>query len=117
MALQRGDIVLVDLNPVVGSEAKKRRPAVVVSNNGANRAAHETGRGVFVVIPLTSNVTKVHLFQVFLPATESGLRSDSKAQTEQIRAISILRLGGHLGRVPDHLMAAIDQALRRQLDL
>ena len=115
--MRRGDIVLADLDPAVGSEADKRRPVVIVSNDRANRAAEETGRGVIVVVPLTSNVSTVHLFQVLIPSADSGLRSDSKAQVEQIRALSVQRLTMHLGVVPELLMDQIDQALRRQLDL
>ncbi len=115
--MRRGDIVLADLDPVIGSEADKRRPIVIVSNNGANRAAELTGRGVIVAVPLTSNVSTVHLFQVLIPSAESGLRADSKAQVEQIRAVSVQRLTKHLGVLPEHLMIQIDQAMRRQLDL
>ncbi len=115
--MRRGDIVLADLAPTIGSEADKRRPVVIVSNNGANRAAEESRRGVVTVVPLTSQVSRVFLFQVFIPAAESGLRVDSKAQTEQIRSISPERISAPLGSVPTHLMNQIDQALRYQLDL
>jgi mRNA interferase MazF len=113
----RGDIVLADLAPTVGSEADTRRPVVIVSNNGANRAAQESGRGVITVIPLTSQVATVHLFQVLITAAESGLRVDSKVQTEQISSISPARISTFLGRVPDHRMTDVEQALRYQLDL
>ena len=43
--MRRGDIFLVDLDPAQGSEAAKRRPAVVVSNDGANTVAARLGRG------------------------------------------------------------------------
>jgi mRNA interferase MazF len=115
--MRRGDIVLADLAPTVGSEANKKRPVLIVSNDGANRAAEETRRGVVTVVPLTSQVSVVHLFQVFIPARDSGLRSDSKAQTEQVRAISPARISTSLGSLPPHLMAEVDQALRYQLDL
>jgi mRNA interferase MazF len=115
--MTRGDIVLADLAPTVGSEADKRRPVVIVSNNGANRAAQESGRGVITVIPLTSQVATVHLFQVLITAAESGLRVDSKVQTEQISSISPARISTFLGRVPDHRMTDVEQALRYQLDL
>jgi mRNA interferase MazF len=115
--MTRGDIVLADLAPTVGSEADKRRPVLIVSNNGANRAAQESGRGVITVIPLTSQVATVHLFQVLITAAESGLRVDSKVQTEQISSISPARISTILGRVPDHRMTDVEQALRYQLDL
>ena len=57
--IRRGSIHLVDLEPVRGSEANKVRPAVVVSNDGANAAADRLGRGVVTVVPLTSNVQRV----------------------------------------------------------
>ena len=49
----RGEIRLVDFDPSVGSEANKRRPALIVSNDHANAAAARLGRGVVTVIPLT----------------------------------------------------------------
>ena len=63
----RGEIRLVDFDPSVGSEANKRRPALIVSNDHANAAAARLGRGVVTVIPLTSSTSRVLPFQVFLP--------------------------------------------------
>ncbi|MGD0395031.1 MAG: type II toxin-antitoxin system PemK/MazF family toxin, partial [Acidimicrobiales bacterium] len=62
--MRRGEIRLVDLDPVRGTEADKRRPAVIVSNDGANGAAQRLGRGVVTVIPVTSNIEHVYPFQV-----------------------------------------------------
>ena len=115
--MRRGDIVVADLDPATGSEADKRRPAVVVSNNGANRAAEESGRGVVTVVPLTSSIDTVHVFQALIPRADSGLRADSKAQAEQIRALSIHRIGAVIGHVPEPLMTSIEHAIRRHLDL
>jgi mRNA interferase MazF len=113
----RGEIRLVDLDPARHGEANKRRPAVVVSNDRANATAARLGRGVVSVVPVTSNVTHVYPFQVALPAEETGLRVDSKAQAEQIRSVSVERLGPALGRVPAPLMALVDDALRLHLQL
>lgn len=68
--MRRGDIYMVDLEPVRGSEAHKVRPAVIVSNDGANESVERNGRGVVSVVPLTSNTTRVLSFQVFLHADE-----------------------------------------------
>jgi mRNA interferase MazF len=65
--MRRGDIVWVDFDPAKRSESKKRRPAVVVSNDGANRMAEQLGRGVITVVPVTTNTKKVYPFQVLLP--------------------------------------------------
>ncbi|QZL06547.1 type II toxin-antitoxin system PemK/MazF family toxin [Streptomyces sp. BHT-5-2] len=115
--MNRGDIYLVDLEPAVGSEANKQRPAVLVTNNAANRMARRAGRGVLAVVPVTSNVAHVRPFQVFLHSTECGLKVDSKAQCEQIRALDFSRFGQQVGVVPPHTLKEIDRALRQQLAL
>lgn len=113
----RGEIRLVDLNPVRGNEANKRRPAVIVSNDRANSTAARLGRGVITVVPVTSNVDRVLPFQTFLPAAATGLRQDSKAQAEQVRSVTVERIGVALGRAPADVMAQLDDALRVHLQL
>jgi mRNA interferase MazF len=115
--MRRGDIHSVDLDPARGSEANKRRPAVIVSNDAANTTAGRLGRGVITVVPVTSNVERVYPFQVLLPASRTGLDRDSKAQAEQIRSIAVERLGERLGVVPNAIMLDIDDALRLHLGL
>lgn len=115
--MRRGDIRLVDLEPIRGGEANKRRPAVLVSNDHANSRAVALGRGVLTVVPVTSSTSRVFPFQVLLPADETGLRLDSKAQAEQVRAVALERIGPPLGQVPLRLMRQIDDALRLHLQL
>lgn len=111
----RGEIRLVDLDPARAGEANKRRPAVVVSNDGANTAAAKLGRGVVTVVPITTNVDRVYPFQVLIPADESGLDHDSKAQAEQVRSISVERVTDRIGIVPPAVMLEVDEALRLHL--
>ena len=113
----RGEIRLVNLDPAMGAEANKRRPAVIVSNDRANATADRLGRGVVTVVPVTSSVARVYPFQVAMASKESGLRVDSKAQAEQVRSVSVERVGPVVGRVPTTLMAALDDALRLHLHL
>ncbi|MEO5839561.1 MAG: type II toxin-antitoxin system PemK/MazF family toxin [Acidimicrobiales bacterium] len=115
--MRRGEIRLVDLEPARGTEANKRRPAVIVSNDGANTAAMRLGRGVVTVVPVTSSVSRVYPFQLLLLAADTGLRVDSKAQAEQIRSIAVERIGAKVGVVPPSAMAALDEALRLHLAL
>jgi mRNA interferase MazF len=115
--MRRGEIRLVDLEPVRGSEADKLRPAVIVSNDGANGTAARLGRGVLTVVPVTSNVARVYAFQVLLRASETGLRVDSKAQAEQVRSVAVERIGRRVGQVPAPVMATVDEALRLHLAL
>lgn len=115
--MRRGEIRLVNFDPIRGSEAAKRRPAVVVSNDGANTAAASSGRGVVTVVPLTSNVATVHDFQVLILASESMLNVDSKAQAEHVRAVDVQRLGLALGTLGPATMRKLDTALRIHLNL
>ena len=115
--MRRGEIRLVDLEPVRGAEADKLRPAVVVSNDGANGTAERSGRGVVTVVPVTSNTDRVHPFQVLLPASVTGLMADSKAQAEQVRSIDVQRIGRRVGLVTAELQAELDEALRIHLAL
>jgi len=115
--LRRGEIVTVSLDPVIGSEASRTRPAVIVSNDAANATATRLGRGVITVVPVTSNTTRVYPFQVLLPAGETGLRRDSKAQAEQVRSVAVERVGQPVGRLPAQLIAELDRALRIHLSL
>ena len=113
----RGEIRLTDLDPARPSEANKRRPAVIVSNDRANAAAARLGRGAVTIVPLTTTVARVFPFQVLLPADETDLRLDSKAQAEQVRSVSVERVGPVIGRVPTHLMTRLADALRLHLQL
>jgi mRNA interferase MazF len=115
--VRRGEIWLVDLEPAVGSEAGKRRPAIIVSNDAANATASRLGRGVLTVVPVTSNVERIHPFQVELAASMTGLRVDSKAQAEQVRSIAFERFSRKAAEVPPDLMRRVDAALRLHLSL
>ncbi|MGI8729852.1 MAG: type II toxin-antitoxin system PemK/MazF family toxin [Solirubrobacteraceae bacterium] len=115
--MRRGEVRLADLDPARGSEASKRRPVIVVSNDQANAAAERLHRGVVTVVPLTSNVTRVLRFQVLLPADHAGIRVDSKAQCEQVRSIAVERLGPVLSSLPRPIMADVEEALRLHLQL
>lgn len=115
--MRRGDIHLVDLEPARGSEANKVRAAVIVSNNAANHSVESNGRGVIIVVPLTSNTARVLTFQALLRSAESGLPRDSKVQCEQVRAVSPDRVLKRVGTVPRQRMTEIDAALRRHLAL
>lgn len=115
--MRRGEIRLVDLEPVRGAEADKRRPAVIVSNDGANAVAARRGRGVVTVVPVTSSIARVFPFQVLLPAIATGLVRDSKAQAEQVRSVSVERIGGLVGALAGPLLDELDDALRLHLSL
>lgn len=115
--MRRGDIYLADLEPVKGSEANKRRPVIIVSNDESNAVVERLGTGMVAVVPLSTNTERIYNFQVLLPAEATGLPQDSKAQAEQIRAISTNRITQRVGRVPDTQIQALDAAIRLHLAL
>lgn len=115
--MQRGDVYMVDLDPTRGAESNKIRPAVIVSNNAANRTAERNGRGVITVVPVTSNTNRVYPFQVLLPAGEGGLAVESKAQAEQVRSVDYDRLHRRVGTIKPATLGQLDEALRTHLAL
>lgn len=114
--MSRGEIWRVNLDPHIGSEAAKTRPALIVGRRALADYAMTNG-GTVTVVPLTTNTKTVHDFQVLIPAGDSGLPSDSKAQAEQIRTISTERLVGREGGVTAEISAAVDEAIRVYLGL
>lgn len=115
--VRRGAVVWVHLDPVVGAEQNKTRPAVVVSNDTANARAVSRGIGVVTIVPLTGNVARIMPFQVFVAATESGLPRDSKAQAEQVRSVDVARVGEAVGMLRSPTLSALDDALMLHLAL
>jgi mRNA interferase MazF len=115
--MRRGEIYLVDFDPTVGAESQKRRPAILVSNDAANRTAERIHRGVVTVVPVTSNTTRVYPFQVVIAAGEGGLDQESKAQAEQVRSVDFTRLSQHIGTLTTATMRKLDDALRLHLSI
>lgn len=90
---------------------------MVVSNDGANLSATSRGRGVVTVVPLTRNVARILPMHTLVPATESGLPADSKAQAEQIRSVDVSRLRTVVAVLPHERVAEIDANLLLHLAL
>ncbi len=110
--IKRGEIYWVNLDPAIGSEIRKTRPAVIVSNDINNVHAQTV-----TVLPLTTATGKVFPFEVPLPADLTGTRGGSKAKANQVRTVDKQRLGKLAGLVPPVLMAKVDAALKLHLDL
>ena len=90
---------------MVGAEAARTGPTVIVSDNGANITAARLGRGVLSMVPVTFDTAAVHPIQVPLAAAKTRFAWDSKAQGEQTKQISDERIGRMIGSVPLDLMA------------
>lgn len=110
---RRGEIYWVNLDPTIGSEIRKKRPAVIVSNDAANRRYRQV-----TILPLTTqNLETVEPFQVLLLGKETGMGKDSKALAEQIRTIAKERLGKVVGSVGIEQLEAIAEAIKLHLSL
>lgn len=110
--MKRGEIYFANLDPTVGSEIRKKRPVLIISNNANNKAA-----STVTVIPITSNANKVYPFEVSLEAKDCGLPKRSKAQCHQIRTISKIRIQDNkVGLANKEVMLKINAALKLHLD-
>lgn len=111
--MKRGEIYYANLDPTVGSEIRKKRPVLIVSNNANNQASN-----TITIVPITSNTTKVYPFEVLLEMKDSGLPKKSKVQCHQIRTISKMRITQHtnVGFIKTDIMERINSALKLHLD-
>ena len=115
--MRRGEIRWVALDLGDDRQGRAQRPAVIVSNDGANAAAARRGVGVVTVVPLTTSTAPARAFQVAIPAGQGGLRRDAKALTEHVRTVSASRVGPSIGAVDLEYLRRIDDALRVHLAL
>lgn len=106
--MKRGEVWWVNFEPSIGGEVKKKRPAVIVSNDAANRFLNRVQ-----VVPLTSNVSRVYPSE----AIATVGRRKGKAMADQIATVSKLRLMNRVGRVSLAEMRGVERAIRVQLDL
>ena len=106
--MKRGDVWWVEFDPAIGSEIAKRRPAIIVSNDSANRNLSHV-----VVIPLTSNIAKVYPGEALVKLGNQT----SKAMTDQIMAADKSRLKDQLGTVSRADMELVEDAMRVHLGM
>jgi mRNA interferase MazF len=88
----RGEIWDVDLEPVLGHELGRRRPALVVSVDQFNQGSS----GLVIIVPITSKDKRIRS-QVAIDAGQGGLNARNFAMCEAVRSISLERLIGRRG--------------------
>lgn len=111
--IRRGDIIIVNFNPVIGSEQGKIRPALVIQNDIGNIYSKLT-----IVAPLTGKYYLKYLpFHVRLSASESSLKKDSTILLNQIRTIDKSRIIKKIGKLDKQIMKQVDAAIKISLDL
>ena len=106
--MQRGEVWWVSFDPSVGGEIRKRRPAVIVSNDVANQHLNRVQ-----VVPLTSSADRVYASEAVVTLRNRR----SKAMADQLTTASKKRLTKRIGRLVPDDMDAVDGAIRIQLGL
>jgi len=113
MEIKRGDIWLVNLDPTIGHEIKKSRPAIIIQNDLGNKYSPIT-----IIAPITSQHTeKIYPIEVLLKEENSSLEKESKVLLNQIRAIDKQRLIKKLGSIDEQTEEEINEALKISLAL
>ena len=112
--MRRGEVYDARLGPTEGSEQSGSRPVVIVSRDAINAASP-----VILAMPCTTYRPgrRIYPSQVLIHAPDGGLRADSVALGDQVRALAKSRLGRRRGMLSTEALAALDQALLIALDL
>jgi mRNA interferase MazF len=106
--MKRGEVWWVNLDPSVGTEINKTRPAVIVSNDSANKFLNRVQ-----IVPLTSNIEKCYPSEALVTVNNE----QSKAMADQITTADKKRLKNFIGNISAQDMLAVEKALKIQLAL
>lgn len=106
--MKRGEVWWVEFDPALGTEVKKTRPAVIVSNDTSNRHLARVQ-----VIPLTSSTGRLYPSEALVTVGEQ----QSKAMADQIMTADKQRLKGMLGKLSMNEMRAVEKVMRIQLGI
>jgi mRNA interferase MazF len=112
MEINRGDVFLINLDPVKGSEEGKTRPCVVIQNNIGNKFSKIT-----IVASITSNIDNNYPFIVKIKKGDANLPKDSAILLNQINTISEERIIKKIGCFKENIIKKINSAIKFSLDL
>jgi mRNA interferase MazF len=112
--MSRGEVWLVNLDPTIGDEIRKMRPAVVVNRDALGNLA------LRVVVPITGWQDRFKECDWLIridPDAANNLDKPSAADTFQVRSISTRRFARHLGRLSDDDLARVLEGLDAVFEL
>jgi len=113
MNIKRGEIYFCALDPVIGKEIAKTRPAVIVSNNTNNKFS-----GTVTVLPITyGNIDRIYPFEVLIEKGSGNLQKNSKIKADQIRTIDKSRCITLIGKLEINKLQKIEKAMEIHLAL
>ena len=113
ISIKRGDVVLVNLNPVIGSEQGKTRPALVIQNDIGNEYSPTT-----IVAPITSKIfSRQFPTNVEVDKTNSPLKEQSTILLNQIRTIDKKRIIKNYGKISSRKLKEVEEAIMNSLGL
>ncbi len=99
---RRGDVFWVKLDPARGTEIRKTRPAVIVSNDSCNRYGTRV-----IVLPITSNVQSLYPGEALIELKGSPAR----VLGDQMRSLDKSRLGSRIGTLSPAELSAVEEAI------
>lgn len=106
--MNRGEVWWVNFDPFVGGEIKKKRPAVIISNDAANKHLNRVQ-----VVPLTSDKGRVYPSEAIVTLNNQ----QSKAMADQLTTVSKLRLINRAGKLKSQDMQKIERVIKIHLAL
>lgn len=106
--VRKGEVYWVNLDPTVGAETKKTRPAVIISNDAQNKVGQR-----YIVAPVTSVIKTIYPFEVKIDINGKT----SKVMLDQIRTVDHKRLGGKLCKLSQEELHQIERAIKLVLEI